>query len=146
MAPRARVTHRMKRLLPFWAIQFAFGAAVVVIVSVVAIAAVSNVTRLPSAFFDEVGRTVRNALPKEAADLGNDDQLKVMLRAMPGGRLRVGSVIGGDDVVVFTVTAKRSAVRAAVVPGDQLRLNRDSGEIEIAPQGIPGIVHQLQDD
>ena len=65
---------------------------------------------------------------------------------MPDGRLRVGSVIAEDDVVVFTVTAKRSEVRAAVAPGDQLRISRGTGEVEIAPRGIPGVIDRLGEE
>ncbi len=134
----------MRRFIPFWAFQFAIGALLVVVVSLVAIAAVSSATKLPVQFFDEVGRTMHNALPKEAADLSSDDEVKAAIRAMPYGRLRVGSVLPDDDVVVFTVTAKRSAVHAAVAPGDELRLSRDNGEVEIAPQGIPGVIDEVR--
>src|SRR5919199_4393691 len=134
----------MRRFIPLWAIQFAVGALLLVIVAVIAIAALSSATKLPTQFFDDLGRTVHNALPKEGPDLTTDEQVRAAIRAMPDGRLRVGSVVAEDDVVVFTVTAKRSAVHAAVAPGDQLRLSRDTGEVEIAPQGIPGVLDELR--
>ena len=62
---------------------------------------------------------------------------------MPDGKIRVGSVVEDNDQVVFTVTASRASVRAAVKPGDELRIGRD-GNIEIVPTGIPGILDQLQ--
>lgn len=136
----------MKRFVPLWAVQFLFGTVLVIVVAVVALAALANATRIPGQFFDEVGKTVHGILPKEGPDLSSDAQLKTVVRAMPGGRLRVGSVIAEDDVVVFTITAKRSSVKAAVVPGDEIRINRDSGEIEIAPQGIPGVIDRLQEE
>jgi hypothetical protein len=57
--------------------------------------------------------------------------------------LRVASVVADQDRVVFTVTADRAAVRAAVQPGDELRLSR-SGEVEIVPTGVPGLVDRIQ--
>lgn len=136
----------MRRFVPLWATQFLIGAALVTVVALIAIGLISGATRLPGEFLDEVGRTVHRILPKESPDLGSDAEVKAIVRAMPDGRLRVGSVIGEDDVVVFTITARRSAVRAAVVPGDELRIGRESGEIEIAPQGIPGLLDQLQEE
>jgi hypothetical protein len=35
-------------------------------------------------------------------------------------------------------------VKAAVQSGDELRVSRTTGEIEIAPTGIPGLVDRLQ--
>ncbi len=32
------------------------------------------------------------------------------------------------------------------MPGDQLRLNRTTGEVEIAPQGVPGLIDGLGDE
>jgi hypothetical protein len=53
-------------------------------------------------------------------------------------------VIADQNRVVFTVTADRAAVRAAVQPGDELRISRSTGEVEIVPTGIPGLVDRLQ--
>ena len=134
----------MRRFVPLWAMQFTIGLVVVIVVSVVAIGALSSASRIPGEFFDAVGRTVHNVLPKEGPDLATDADVRAVIRAMPNGKLRVASVVPEDDVVVFTITAKRSAVKAAVGPGDQLRLNRDTGEVEIAPQGVPGALDQLR--
>src|SRR5213594_607597 len=49
---------------------------------------------------------------------------------------------GDHDRVVFTITAERSAVHAAVQPGDELRVSRD-GNMEIAPTGVPALMEQL---
>ena len=62
---------------------------------------------------------------------------------MPEGKLRVGTIVEEQDRVVFTITADRSAVRAAVRPGDELRIGRD-GNVEIVPTGIPGVIDSLQ--
>jgi hypothetical protein len=43
---------------------------------------------------------------------------------------------------VFTIIAERSAVKAAVQPGDELRIAKD-GTVEIAPTGIPGLLDEL---
>jgi hypothetical protein len=134
----------MRQLVPLWAMQFGVGLVLVIVVSVVAIGAISSASKIPGEFFDAVGRTVHNVLPKEGADLSADADVRAVIRSLPNGKLRVASVVAEDDVVVFTVTAKRSAVHAAVGPGDQLRLNRDTGEVEIAPQGIPGLLDQLR--
>jgi hypothetical protein len=134
----------MRQFVPLWALQFGVGLVLVVVVSVVAIGALSSASRIPGEFFDALGRTVHNVLPKEGPDLSTDAEVRAVIRAMPSGKLRVATVVPEDDVVVFTVTAKRSAVHAAVGPGDQLRLNRDTGEVEIAPQGIPGMLDQLR--
>jgi hypothetical protein len=136
----------MKTFMPFWAAQFIVGAALVVVIAVVGITLLTNATKLPGQFFDELGRTVQRVLPQEEADLGNEAQVKALVRAMPDGRLRVGSVVPDEDVVVFTVTAKRSAVTAAVVSGDELRISRDTGELELAPQGIPDILDRLGEE
>jgi hypothetical protein len=134
----------MRRFIPLWALQFAVGLVLVIVVSVVAIAAISSASRIPGEFFEAVGRTVHNVLPKEGPDLATDADVRAVIKSLPNGKLRVASVVAEDDVVVFTVTAKRSAVHAAVGPGDQLRLNRETGEVEIAPQGIPGVLDQLR--
>ena len=62
---------------------------------------------------------------------------------MPEGKLRVATIVEEQDRVVFTITADRSAVRAAVRPGDELRIGRD-GNVEIVPTGIPGVIDSLQ--
>ena len=99
--------------------------------------------RGPTAFFDEVGKSVARLAPQPQPDLRDDGQLKAVIRAMPGGKLRVGSVVEDKDQVVFTITAPRAAVKALVKPGDELRIGRD-GNIEIVPTGIPGVLDQLQ--
>jgi len=45
--------------------------------------------------------------------------------------------------VVFTITADRAVVKAAVRPGDELRIAKDGG-VEIVPTGIPGVIDSLQ--
>jgi hypothetical protein len=134
----------MHRLVPRWAIQFAIGIVLVVVLSIVAIGAISSASKIPTEFLDAVGRTVHNVLPKEGPDLAADADVRAVIKSLPNGKLRVASVVPEDDVVVFTVTAKRSAVHAAVGPGDELRINRDTGEVEIAPQGIPGVLDDLR--
>ena len=99
--------------------------------------------RGPTAFFDELGKNVARLAPQPQPDLRDDGQLKAVIRAMPDGKIRVGSVVEEKDQVVFTVTASRASVRAAVKPGDELRIGRD-GNIEKVPTGIPGILDQLQ--
>jgi hypothetical protein len=136
----------MKSFMPFWAAQFIVGAALVVVIGFVLITLVGNATRLPGQFFDELGRTVQRVLPREDADLRDEAQVKALVRAIPDGRLRVGSVVPDEDVVVFTVTAKRSAVTAAVVSGDELRISRETGELELAPQGIPDVLDRLGEE
>lgn len=136
----------MKRFIPVWAIQLVLGAALLALIATLAIGAVGGMARVPGEFLEELGRTVQRVAPKEGPDLENDEQIKAVIRSLPDGRLRVGSVIGEEDVVVFTITAKRSAVRAAVVPGDELRMARDRDEIELAPQGIPGLLDRLGEE
>src|SRR5437867_1924827 len=99
--------------------------------------------RGPTAFFDELGKTISRIAPQPQADLRSADQVKAVVRAMPEGRLRVGALVEEQDRVVFTITADRSAVRAAVRPGDDLRVSRE-GELEIAPTGIPSVMDSLQ--
>jgi hypothetical protein len=99
--------------------------------------------RGPTAFFDELGKTVSRVAPQPASDIRSEDQLKTVIRAMPEGRLRVGTIVEEQDRVVFTITADRSAVHAAVRSGDELRLARD-GSVEIAPTGVPGVIDRLQ--
>ena len=134
---------RPTRYVPFWALQFVIGALVVLIAIAVVAALIGPVVRGPTAFFDELGKTVSRIAPQPQADLRSDDQVKKVIRAMPEGKLRVGAIVEEQDRVVFTVTADRSAVRAAVRPGDELRIGRD-GNIEIVPTGFPGVIDSLQ--
>jgi hypothetical protein len=134
---------RQPRYVPFWATQFVIGAVVVLIAIAIVAALIGPVVRGPSAFFDELGRTVSRLVPQPQADIRTDDQLKAVIKAMPQGRLRVGAIVEQQDRVVFTVSADRAAVRAAVQPGDEVRIGRD-GNVEIAPTGIPGVVDALE--
>ena len=106
-------------------------------------AVIGSVARGPATFFDEVGKTVARIAPQPKADIRSDADLKAVIRALPDGRLRVASIITEQDRVVFTVTADRAAVKAAVQPGDELRISR-TGDVEIAPTGIPGLVDRIQ--
>ncbi len=136
----------MKRagtFLPLWALQFVIGIFAVLLAVGLFAALVGSVVRGPQAFFDEVGKTVARIAPQPQADIRTDAELKAVIKALPDGRLRVASVVGDQDRVVFTVTADRAAVRAAAQAGDELRVSR-TGEVEIAPTGIPGLVDRLQ--
>jgi hypothetical protein len=62
---------------------------------------------------------------------------------MPEGKLRVGAIVEEQNRVIFTISADRSAVRASVRPGDEVRIARD-GSVEIVPTGIPGVIDSLQ--
>jgi predicted metalloprotease with PDZ domain len=132
-----------KRLVPMWAVQFVIGAVIVLIAIGVAVALLGPVMRGPTAFFDELGRTISRVAPQPQADLRSDDQLKAVIKAMPEGKLRVGTIVDDQNRVVFTITADRSVVKAAVRPGDELRIARD-GSVEIVPTGIPGVIDALQ--
>jgi hypothetical protein len=129
--------------LPLWALQFVIGVFAVLLAVGLFAALVGTVVRGPQTFFDEVGKTVARIAPQPQADIRTDAELKAVIKAMPDGRLRVASVAGEQDRVIFTVTADRAAVRAAAQSGDELRLSR-TGEVEIAPTGIPGLVDRLQ--
>ncbi len=136
----------MKRagtFLPLWALQFVIGMFAVLLAVGIFAAVIGSVVRGPSTFFDEVGKTVARIAPQPKADIRSDADLKAVIRALPDGRLRVASIITEQDRVVFTVTADRAAVKAAVQPGDELRISR-GGEVEIAPTGIPGLVDRIQ--
>ena len=133
----------VKRFVPTWALQFVVGLFIVLVAVALAAALLGPIVRGPTAFFDELGRTVSRIAPQPQADLRTDDQLKAVIRAMPGGKLRVGAIVEEQNRVVFTVTADRSAVKAAVQPGDELRIARD-GSVEIVPTGIPGVIDSLQ--
>jgi hypothetical protein len=99
--------------------------------------------RGPTAFFDELGKTISRIAPQPQADIRTDDQLKAVIKAMPQGKLRVATIVDEQNRVVFTITADRSAVKAAVQPGDELRIGRD-GSVEIVPTGLPGVIDSLQ--
>jgi len=130
--------------LPIWALQFVIGMFAVLLAVGLFAALIGSVVKGPQNFFDEVGRTVARVAPQPQADMRSDADLKAVIRALPDGRLRVASVVADQDRVVFTVTADRAAVKAAVQSGDELRLSRTTGEVEIAPTGIPGLVDRLQ--
>ena len=137
----------MKRagaFLPIWALQFVIGMFAVLLAVGLFAALVGSAVKGPQNFFDEVGRTVARVAPQPQADVRSDADLKAVIKALPDGRLRVASVVADQDRVVFTVTADRAAVKAAVQSGDELRVSRTTGELEIAPTGIPGLVDRLQ--
>ena len=133
----------VRRHIPSWALQFMVGMALVLTAIALFAALLGAAVRGPTAFFDELGRNVARLAPQPQPDVRDDGQLKAVIRAMPDGKLRVGSVVEDKDQVVFTVTASRASVRAGVKPGDELRIGRD-GNIEIVPTGIPGLLDQLQ--
>ena len=130
--------------LPIWALQFVIGMFAVLLAVGLFAALIGSVVKGPQNFFDEVGRTVARVAPQPQADMRSDADLKAVIKALPDGRLRVASVVADQDRVVFTVTADRAAVKAAVQSGDELRLSRTTGEVEIAPTWIPGLVDRLQ--
>jgi hypothetical protein len=134
----------MKRMafVPFWAWQFVIGAVVVLLAITIASTLIGAAMRVPSAFLDDVGKAVSRIAPQPGSDIEKEDQLKKVIAAMPNGRLRVATVDAEHDRVVFTVTVDRSAVHAAVQPGDELRLSKD-GAMEIAPTGVPALMEQL---
>ena len=134
----------MKRMafVPFWAWQFVIGAVVVLLAITIASTLIGAAMRVPSAFLDDVGKAVSRVAPQPGADVETEDQLKKVIAAMPNGRLRVATVDAEHNRVVFTITAERSAVHAAVQPGDELRVSRD-GNMEIAPTGVPALMEQL---
>ena len=129
--------------VPFWAWQFIVGILAVLVAVALFSFAIGTAVRGPSTFFDEIGKTVSRVAPQPRADIRSEADLKAVIKAMPDGRLRVATVVTEQDRVVFTVTADRPAVKAAVQPGDELRIGR-SGDVEIAPTGIPGLVDRLQ--
>jgi hypothetical protein len=126
-----------------WALQFLIGIFVVLVAVALAAALLGPIMRGPTAFFDELGKTMSRIAPQPQPDLRNDDQLKVVIKAMPEGKLRVGTIVDEQNRVVFTITADRSAVKAAVRPGDELRIAKD-GSVEIVPTGLPGVIDSLQ--
>jgi len=133
----------VKRFIPVWALQFVVGIFLVLIAVGVAATLLGPVLRGPTAFFDELGKTISRIAPQPQADLRGDEQIKAVIKAMPEGKLRVGTIVEEQSRVVFTITADRSAVKAAVQPGDELRIARD-GSVEIVPTGIPGVIDSLQ--
>lgn len=143
MAGRPYADRPVRRHFPSWAIQFAVGLALVLIAIALFAALLGAAVRGPTAFFDELGKSVARLGPQAPPDVRDDAQLRALIKAMPDGKLTVGSVVEEKDEVVFTVTAPRAAVKAAVRPGDQLRIARD-GSVEIVPTGIPGLLDQLQ--
>jgi hypothetical protein len=137
------VKQPVKRFVPIWALQFVIGIVVVLVAIAVAVAVLGPVMRGPTAFFDELGKTISRIAPQAQADIRTEDQLKAVIKAMPEGKLRVGTIVEEQNRVVFTITADRAAVKAAVRPGDELRIARD-GSVEIVPTGIPGVIDSLQ--
>lgn len=133
----------MRRHLPAWAIQFAVGIGLVLVAIAIFAALLGAAVRGPTAFFDELGKNVARLAPQARPDIRDDGQLKTLIRAMPDGKVRVGSVVEDRDQVVITITASRASVRALVKPGDELRVGRD-GNIEVVPTGVPGLLDQLQ--
>jgi hypothetical protein len=133
----------MRRHLPAWATQFAVGMALVLVAIALFSALLGAAVRGPTAFFDELGKSVARLAPQPQPDIRDDGQLKAVIRAMPDGKIQVGSVVEEKDEVVFTLTAPRAAVKALVKPGDQLRIARD-GSVEVVPTGIPGFFDQLR--
>lgn len=130
---------RRRHLFPFWALQLTLGLVALLMVIGLFAALLGVVAHGPSAFLDELGRTVTRLLPGPQADVRTDAQLKALIAATPDGKLRVGTAVDEQDRVVFIVTADRSAVHAAIRPGDQLRISK-SGEVEIVPIGLPGVI------
>jgi hypothetical protein len=137
------VKQPVKRFVPVWALQFVIGIFVVLIAVAVAVGLLGPVMRGPTAFFDELGRTISRIAPQPQADIRTEDQLKAVIKAMPEGKLRVGTIVDDQNRVVFTITADRAVVKAAVRPGDELRLAR-LGSLAIVPTGIPGAIDSLQ--
>ena len=133
----------VKKFVPMWALQFLIGIFVVLVAVALAAALLGPIVRGPTAFFDELGKTISRIAPQPQADLRTEDQLKAVIKAMPEGKLRVASIVDDQNRVVFTITADRAVVKAAVRPGDELRIAKD-GSVEIVPTGIPGVIDSLQ--
>ncbi len=133
----------MRRHIPSWASQFVVGLALVLIAIGLFAALLGAAVHGPTAFFDELGKNVARLAPQPQPDIRDDAQLRALIKAMPDGTLTVGSIVEEKGEVVFTITAPRAAVKAAVKPGDRLRLAKD-GSVEIVPTGIPGVLDQLQ--
>jgi hypothetical protein len=137
------VKQPVKKFVPMWALQFLIGIFVVLVAVALAAALLGPIVRGPTAFFDELGKTISRIAPQPQADLRTEDQLKAVIKAMPEGKLRVASIVDDQNRVVFTITADRAVVKAAVRPGDELRIAKD-GSVEIVPTGIPGVIDSLQ--
>jgi len=103
----------MRRHIPSWAIQFGVGVALVLIAIALFAALLGAAVRGPTAFFDELGKSVARLAPQAQPDIRDDAQLKALIKAMPDGKITVGSIVEEKDQVVFTVTAPRAAVKAA---------------------------------
>jgi hypothetical protein len=132
-----------KRFVPTWALQFVVGIFIVLLAIAIAVALLGPVIRGPTAFFDELGKAMSRLAPQPQADIRTVDQLKAVIKAMPEGKLRVAAIVEEQNRVIFTITADRPAVKAAVRPGDEVRIARD-GSVEIVPTGIPGVIDSLQ--
>lgn len=128
--------------VPFWAWQFVIGIVIVLLAVTVFSLLVGAALRVPSSFLDDIGKTMSRVAPQPTVDASSEDQLKKLIAAMPQGKLRVATVDVERGRVIFTITADRASVHAAVQPGDELRLAKD-GTVEIAPTGIPGLLDQL---
>jgi hypothetical protein len=126
-----------------WAWQFLVGIVVVLLAVAIFATLIGAALRVPNSFLDEVGKTVSRVVPQQQSDVTSEAELRKLVATMPQGRLRVATIDIDHDRVVFTITADRSAVKAAVQPGDELRIARD-GSVEIAPTGIPAVIDQLQ--
>jgi len=133
----------VRRHVPAWAVQFGVGLAIVLVAVALFAALLGAAVRGPTAFFDELGRSVARLAPQPQPDLRDPVHMKKGRPGMILSALAVGSVVEETDEVVFTVTAPRAAVKALVKPGDRLRIARD-GSVEIVPTGIPGLFDQLQ--
>src|SRR5258708_38003119 len=101
----------MRRHMPAWAIQFAVGIGLVLVASAVFAALLGAAGRGPTAFFDELGKSVARLAPQPQPDLRDDAQLKAVIRATPAAKPRGGSGVEDKDEAVFTVTAPRPAIR-----------------------------------
>src|SRR5881394_1499093 len=101
----------MKRV-PAWASQFAVGLALVLIAVALFAALLGAAVRGPTAFFDQLGQTIARLAPQPQPDIRDDAQLKTVIKAMPDGKIQVGSIVEEKDEVVFTVVAPRAAVKA----------------------------------
>jgi len=119
--------------VPFWAWQFVIGIVIILLAVTVFSLLVGAALRVPSSFLDDIGKTMSRVAPQPTKDVSSEE---------PQGKLRVATVDAEHGSVIFTITADRTAVHAAVQPGDELRLAKD-GTVEIAPTGIPGLLDQL---
>lgn len=130
-------------IVPVWAVQIVVGILIVFVAVTLFVALLGQALQGPSTFFDELGATVARVAPQPEPDIESEEELRAVIRAMPDGKIRVATIVAEQDRVVFTVTAERDAVRAAVTEGDELRLAED-GSVEIVPTGLPGVADRLQ--